>query len=100
MSKPLPPRVGISSDVIFQEIAGECVLLNMSSEQYFGLDDVGTYIWQLLLEHGRTDTVLAQMQAYYEADPETLRSDLVEFIEKLRDEGLLTVEAAMDDGKP
>lgn len=99
MSIPLPPHVSISSEVIFQEIAGECVVLNMGSEQYFGLDDVGTHMWQLLLEHGKTDTVLAQMEAYYEADAETLRRDLAAFIQQLREEGLVQVEAPASEGE-
>ena len=97
MSITLPQQVRLASDVIFQEIAGECVVLNMASEQYFGFDDVGTRIWQLLIEHGHTDTVLAQLQAYYEADVDTLRRDLAGFIQKLHEDGLVQVEAPAAD---
>lgn len=89
----LPQRVSISNDVLFQEISGECVLLNMASEQYFGLDDVGTRIWQLLAEHGDTEKVLAQLKKDYEADENTLRNDLANLIEDLKTEGLVSVEA-------
>ena len=37
----------ISPGVLFQEIGGEAVLLDLASERYFGLDDVGTRIRQL-----------------------------------------------------
>ena len=43
----------VSKDVLFQEVAGETVLLDLNSESYFGLDEVGTRIWTLLNE-GRT----------------------------------------------
>lgn len=89
----LPQRVSVSNDVLFQEISGECVLLNMASEQYFGLDDVGTRIWQLLVEHGDTTKVLTQLKQDYDADEDMLRKDLASLIEDLKVEGLVSVEA-------
>ena len=41
-------KVQISPEVLFQEVAGEIVLLDLRSENYFGLDEVGTRIWRLL----------------------------------------------------
>ncbi len=42
----------ISPDVLFRELAGEAVLLDLKSQRYFGLGEVGTRIWQLLDEQG------------------------------------------------
>ena len=36
--------------LLAQELAGETVLLDLASENYFGLDAVGTRVWQLLNE--------------------------------------------------
>lgn len=41
MTISLPTRVEISPEVLFQELQGEAVLLNLTSERYYGLDDVG-----------------------------------------------------------
>ena len=46
----LPQIVKISAEVLAQEIGEETVLLGMNSESYFGLDEVGTRIWQLMQE--------------------------------------------------
>jgi len=35
----------ISDEVICQELGGESVLLDLGSESYLGLDEVGTRIW-------------------------------------------------------
>lgn len=88
----LPNKVSISNDVLFQEISGECVLLNMASEQYFGLDDVGTHIWQLLIEHGDISKVLTQLKTDYDADEQTLQNDLSKLIEDLLLEGLVKID--------
>jgi hypothetical protein len=46
----------ISPDVLSQEVHGETVLLDLAGETYFGLNEVGTRIWQLLKQdHGFKD---------------------------------------------
>lgn len=88
----LPKAVKISENVLFQEIEGECVLLNMESEQYFGLDEVGARMWQILAQGGDPLKVLTQMQLEYETDEETLRKDLSNLLEELKNEDLIAVE--------
>lgn len=79
-------------DTIFaQEVDGEMVLLDMNSENYFGLDAVASDIWQLLQE-GRTlqetEDALLEM---YDVEPEQLRSDLKAFVGKLVESKLATL---------
>lgn len=88
----LPKTVKVSDNVLFQQINNECVLLNMESEQYFGLDDVGARIWEILSENGDTENALATLQAEYDADEQTLRQDLSKLLSELESEKLITVE--------
>ena len=44
----LHSRVSVNDDVLFQELDGEGVLLNLKTGVYFGLDSVGARVWQLL----------------------------------------------------
>jgi hypothetical protein len=96
MKPELPTRVAASTKVLFQELNGECVLLNLDNDRYYGLDDVGTKMWQLLVEHGDVAVVVDRLLAEYggEVDEQTLRNDLGELIAKLAAAGLLTVETA------
>ena len=41
-------RFSISDEVLSQEVNGETLLLDLEGESYFGLNEVGTRIWQLL----------------------------------------------------
>jgi hypothetical protein len=84
--------VKIADDVIFQELEGEAVLLNMQSEIYFGLDAMGTRIWELLKTHGRIQMVSEALLNEYEVGEEELRKHLCEFIDKLHTKGLVEVE--------
>ena len=88
----LPSKVKISSDILFQQLGDEYVLLNMESEKYFGLDEVAARFWQLLEADSSTQKALETVQAEYEADPETIKEDLRIFLQRLADEKLITIE--------
>src|SRR5262249_46846096 len=44
-------RLVVSKDVLVQELGGESVLLNLNGGRYFGLDEVGTRMWQWSAPH-------------------------------------------------
>ena len=91
MSIPLASNIIISSEVLAQEVDGETVLLDLQSESYFGLDEVGTRIWQLLQEHNELQKVFDIMLEEYEVDAKQLENDLNELLEKLVDAKLITI---------
>ncbi len=78
-----------SEDVIFQALHKELVLLNLKTQQYFALDDVGSDMWKMLVEHHDIETVANLLSAEYDVDPGTLRSDLDHLVERLLAAGLL-----------
>ena len=82
----------ISKEVIFQELEGEAVLLNMQSGIFFGLNPVAKRMWELLNELGQAEKVLQQLLREYEASEEQLRQDLVDFIERLKSKGLVEIQ--------
>ena len=84
--------VTISSDVLYQELEDEAVLLSLTNEQYYGMNDVGRHMWTLLREHKDVDTVVGQLQRHYDADEATLRQDLMQLIDQWQAEGLVTVQ--------
>jgi hypothetical protein len=44
MDISLEARAAVPTEVMLQEVGGEGVLLDLKSESYFGLDEVGTRI--------------------------------------------------------
>lgn len=78
----------IRDEVVFREVGGETVLLNLKTGTYFGLDPVGTRVWQLLGEHGSLSQVLEVMLGEYDIDPERLERDLFELCRQLCANGL------------
>lgn len=80
-----------SPQVLFQILDGEAVLLDMASEQYFGLDRVGTRIWHLLGEHDRLAPIHAALCEEYDAPPERIAQDLQALVDRLATAGLVTL---------
>jgi Coenzyme PQQ synthesis protein D (PqqD) len=79
-----------SPNVVFQEVEGETVLLDLESEHYFSLDEVGARVWALLGEHdGNVEAIVAAMLAEFDVDEQTLRRDVDALIAQLRSAGLV-----------
>jgi predicted mannosyl-3-phosphoglycerate phosphatase (HAD superfamily) len=85
--------IKISDDVVFRDLAGEAVILNLATGTYFGLDEVGTRIWHVLAEHGSKDKVIEVLLGEYEVEEEQLRHDVDHLIQQLSDKGLVTSDA-------
>lgn len=83
-----------SPDVLHQELGGETVLLNLANEQYFGLDPIGTRVWQLLVQTRRADAVMAQLLQEFDVGAEQLREDLSRLLDELVEAGLVRPAAA------
>ena len=84
--------VQVLPDVLSQEVSGETVLLDLNNENYFGLNEVGTRIWQLLQEQNNLEKIYDIMLDEYEVDTKRLRKDFDDIIKQLVDTGLITIK--------
>jgi len=82
-------RFVVHPSVVFRELDGETVLLNLDSGVYFGLDAVGTRVWALLLEHGAAEPVCEQMEREYDVTREQLEHDVQRLMTELQQKGLI-----------
>lgn len=89
----LNQKITFAETVFAQEVDGEMVLLDMESENYFGLDEVGTAIWQAMQEYGTLQEVLNALLEQYDVEAEVLENDLSSFVDKLLESGLIEVKA-------
>jgi hypothetical protein len=77
-------------DVVFQEVEGELVLLDLKQDHYFSLDEIGARVWALLVEHdGDVERVKVALLEEFEADEATLRSDVDALLARLSEAGLV-----------
>ena len=91
MTLTLDSAVGVSEDTVFRELDGQSVLLNLATGMYFGLDAVGTRIWQLAAENGSLRSIADRLTQEYDAERATLERDLIALAGQLVDKGLWTL---------
>ena len=84
-------RVRATGGTLFRELQGEAVLLNLGSESYYGLDEVGTRMWAVLTAADSIQAAYESLLDQYDVEPEKLREDLDGLIGKLVEHGLVEI---------
>ena len=88
----LDDRVRIPEDVVHREVGGETVLVNLQSGFYYGLDPVGTFIWEQLIRDGGLRGAYDSLLSNYDVEPEEAGRDLLDLAENLLAKGLVQME--------
>lgn len=86
-------RVRIPEEVLISRLQEESVILNLDSERYFGLDDVGTRILSVLTAAESIEAAYESLRDEYDVDGQVLRQDLVALVENLLQQGIIEVTA-------
>ena len=96
MTISLDTLINIPEVVYTQEIGQETILLDTQGGRYFGLDPVGTRMWQLMREHGALRPTYEILLTEYEVAPERLEADLLALAEKMIEKGLAEIRIATE----
>lgn len=92
MSVDLPSKVSVPDDVVWQTVDGEVVLFAVTAERYYGLDAVGSRMWEVLQDHPAPSDACERLCAMFDVEEERLRGDLAGLIARLADAGMLHVD--------
>jgi hypothetical protein len=87
----LNDTVRIPERITFRRVREEMALLNLETGVYFGLDEIGARMWELLADHGRLQVVAERLEEEYAAAPEQLREDLLRLVQELIAKGLIEI---------
>ena len=83
-------KVYIPESVLFRKLEGEAVLLNLDSEMYYGLDEVGTRMWVALESSDSIDAACAQLLTEFDVDSDQLQADVIELVMELLEQKLIS----------
>ena len=75
--------IKIQPDVLSQMVDNEVVLLDLKNESYFGLNEVGARLWQLVQDNHDLQDVYAIIGDEYDVDATTLEQDLDQLVADL-----------------
>ena len=87
----LSDTVSIPTQVMARTVGDETVILDLASGTYFGLDPVGTRVWQLMGEGQTLAAVCETLLDEYEVTREALEGDILRLTDELRAKGLVSL---------
>jgi Coenzyme PQQ synthesis protein D (PqqD) len=84
-------NVKISENVMWRDLDGEIVILNLVSGIYFSVDGVGSRIWILMSEHVPNEEIIRTLISEFDVEETQLRSDMESLVRDLASQGLIEV---------
>ena len=87
----LTASVSIPDDVIFRDLDGEIIILNLASGVYFGLNAVGSRAWSALAESGSVPHAIEVLKSEFDVEDDVLHRDVIALITTLSDQGLIRI---------
>lgn len=90
-SLSLDSQTVVPDHVLFQEASGSAALLNLNSETYFGLDEVGTAMWQALEQTDSVGAATSVLVERYDIAPAVLQADILRLVRELRAHDLIEI---------
>ena len=79
----------LRDDVLFHEVNGEMVFLDVPTGNYFSLNEIGTRIWKGISEGESPDEIVRRLLAEYDVDETQIRSDYDDMLVTMKEEGLI-----------
>ena len=89
MTIKLSTVVRQSKHQISCDLNDEVAILNLKRTLYFGLDEVGAYIWQVLCEPRPVSEICRAVLERFDVDEARCHLDVIEFLTELDHAGLI-----------
>jgi len=71
-------------------LEGEFVIMNKQDNVYYGLNDVGGRIWQLIKEPHAVSDLIDTLMEEYDVDRTTCASEVIALLDDMAERGLIT----------
>ncbi len=84
-------KIVVSKDVVSCDLGGETAMLDMKEGIYYGLNEMGTIIWELIQKPITLKEIVDNILEEYEVDEETCYTDTVELIKEMEKNGLVEI---------
>jgi len=83
-----------SPDVVYRDLEGEAVILDLASGTYFGLNEVGTRVWRMIDEGRDAAEIVDIVAKEYQADRGTIAQDVARLLNDLSARRLIVAGGA------
>lgn len=90
-------RVALDPEVMIRNVGEESVILDLKTERYLGLNEVGSRMWAVVTEAPSIQHAYQQLLDEYDVDPDRLTAELQQFLQRLIEHGLVTLVPVTPD---
>ncbi|HKS82435.1 MAG TPA: PqqD family peptide modification chaperone [Candidatus Acidoferrales bacterium] len=90
--------VAASTKQVSCPLDDESAILNLKNSVYYGVNAVGTRVWNLLQQPRSVSELRDALLEEYDVEAERCEQDLLDLLEKMRVEGLIEVRASAAQG--
>lgn len=78
-------------EIITSDMGGEIVMMSLENSAYYGLDTIGSRIWQLIEQPMSVSSVCDTLQTEFEVEPDQCCQDVLELLNRLHKQNLIRV---------
>ena len=90
MNEALFGRLFVAAkDQVFCDLGGESAILNLQNGTYYGLNPMGSIIWNLIQEPREFGEIRDLILKEYDVEPEICEKDIQKFLNDLSAQGLI-----------
>ena len=83
-------RWQVNPEVLSSKIDEEVILMSIEADSYFGLEPVGSLIWEMLSKQPATvSELVVQLMEEYDVQEDTCREDVLHFINDMSEKKLI-----------
>jgi hypothetical protein len=73
------------------DMDGEKVMMNLDKGKYYGLNSIGSHIWEIIKSPLSVESVILKLLAEYDIDEKTCKESVMTFLERMYKEGLICI---------
>ena len=89
MPDPLTLSLTPSEEAVESRVGDETVILHLGNGTYYGLDPIGTVIWEMLKAGDAQPKIRDAILARYDVTPEVVEADMRRFLSDLLAQSIL-----------
>ena len=83
--------VSTSPHQVYTTLGSEAVVLELQASKYFGMNDVGTAVWDFLQQPREVSDVIEHIVNNYDVSADQAEVEILGFLQNLVDKGLVVV---------
>jgi hypothetical protein len=83
--------VSHTSGLVAADMGGQTVIMSIENGKYYSLDGIGSRIWELIGKPCTVRDLVTALLAEYEVEEERCQDNVLVFLNKMIDDGLITV---------